>query len=113
MDEPTSSLSNQDGDRLLKVVKALASSGVTIIFISHRLAEDEQVADKITVLRDGRTVGTSEGGKMDRAAIVRLMLGKELTQNDVLPRQRARARVLQSVAHLFVREPLREDDCED
>ncbi len=100
MDEPTSSLSNQDGDRLLKVVKALASSGVTIIFISHRLAEVEQVADKITVLRDGRTVGTSERGKMDRAGIVRLMLGKELTQTDVRPPQLARDRVVLSVRHL-------------
>jgi ABC-type sugar transport system ATPase subunit len=80
MDEPTSSLSSQDGDRLLKIVKALANSGVTIIFISHRLAEVEQVADKITVLRDGRSGGTSERGKMDRTGIVRLMLGKELTQ---------------------------------
>ncbi len=100
MDEPTSSLSNQDGDRLLKIVKALANSGVTIIFISHRLAEVEQVADKITVLRDGRTVGTSERGKMDRAGIVRLMLGKELTQTDVRPPQRARDRVVLSVRHL-------------
>ena len=100
MDEPTSSLSSQDGDRLLKIVKALANSGVTIIFISHRLTEVEQVADKITVLRDGRTVGTSERGKMDRTGIVRLMLGKELTQTDVRPPQRARDRVVLSVRHL-------------
>jgi ABC-type sugar transport system ATPase subunit len=100
MDEPTSSLSSQDGDRLLKIVKALANSGVTIIFISHRLAEVEQVADKITVLRDGRTGGTSERGKMDRAGIVRLMLGKELTQTDVRPPQRVRDRVVLSVRHL-------------
>jgi ribose transport system ATP-binding protein len=99
MDEPTSSLSSQDGDRLLKIVKALANSGVTIIFISHRLAEVEQVADKITVLRDGRTVGTSERGKMDRAGIVRLMLGRELTQTDVRPPE-ARDRVVLSVRHL-------------
>jgi ribose transport system ATP-binding protein len=100
MDEPTSSLSNQDGDRLLKIVKALANSGVTIIFISHRLAEVERVADGITVLRDGRTVGTFERGKMDRAGIVRLMLGEELTQADVRPPQRARDRVVLSVRHL-------------
>src|SRR5258708_8371250 len=74
MDEPTSSLSSQDGDRLLKIVKALATSGVTIIFISHRLAEVEQVADKITVLRDGRTVGTSQRVKMDLARILRFIL---------------------------------------
>jgi ABC-type sugar transport system ATPase subunit len=100
MDEPTSSLSSQDGDRLLKIVKALANSGVTIIFISHRLAEVEQVADTITVLRDGRTVGTFERGKMDRTGIVQLMLGKELTQTDVRPPQRARDRVVLSVRHL-------------
>jgi energy-coupling factor transporter ATP-binding protein EcfA2 len=92
----------------LKIVRALANSGVTIIFISHRLAEVEQVADKITVLRDGRTVGTSERGKMDRAGIVRLMLGEELRPTDVGPR-RARDRVALSVRHLCRR---REAGCE-
>ncbi|HZC35224.1 MAG TPA: sugar ABC transporter ATP-binding protein [Chthoniobacterales bacterium] len=100
MDEPTSSLSNQDGERLLKIVRTLANSGVTIIFISHRLTEVEQVADQITVLRDGRTVGTSERAKMDRAGIVQLMLGKELTQADVRPPRPARDRVVLSVRHL-------------
>jgi ABC-type sugar transport system ATPase subunit len=89
-----------DEGRILKIVKALANSGVTIIFISHRLAEVEQVADKITVLRDGRTVGTSERGKMDRTGIVQLMLGEELTQTNVRPLQRARDRVVLSVRHL-------------
>jgi ABC-type sugar transport system ATPase subunit len=76
------------------------SEKAVVVGRSHRLAEVEQIADKITVLRDGRTVGTSERGKMDRTGIVRLMLGKELTQTDVRRPQRTRDRAVLSVRHL-------------
>jgi ribose transport system ATP-binding protein len=71
---------------------ALARAKIRKAEISHRIAEVEQVADKISFLRDGRTVGTSERGKMDRTGIVRLMLGKELTQTDVRPPEGPRSR---------------------
>ena len=57
MDEPTSSLTLTETSRLLKVVADLKASGVSVIFISHRLNEIEQCADRVVVLRDGHTVG--------------------------------------------------------
>jgi ribose transport system ATP-binding protein len=78
MDEPTSSLTLTETSRLLDVVAALKASGVSVIFISHRLHEIEQCADRVVVLRDGRTVGTLDRGRIKHDAMIRLMIGRDL-----------------------------------
>ncbi|MBV9391116.1 MAG: sugar ABC transporter ATP-binding protein, partial [Verrucomicrobia bacterium] len=100
MDEPTSSLSLIDADRLLAIVTSLPKAGVAIIYISHRLGEVEKIADRITVLRDGRTVNTSIARNVDRSGIVRLMLGEELSRAHARAPAEAARRIVLSVRHL-------------
>ncbi|MBL8582777.1 MAG: sugar ABC transporter ATP-binding protein [Rhizobiaceae bacterium] len=78
MDEPTSSLTASETERLLAVVSRLRADGVSVIFISHRLAEVEHLADRVVVLRDGRTVAELARGEIDAATMIRHMIGREL-----------------------------------
>jgi ribose transport system ATP-binding protein len=78
MDEPTSSLTAKETDRLFEVIADLRSSGVSIIYISHRLAEVNRCADRVTVLRDGKNAGELARQEMNHDAIVRLMVGRDL-----------------------------------
>ena len=78
MDEPTSSLTLAETDRLLKVIADLRRSGVGVIFISHRLAEVTACADRVVVLRDGRVVGRLPRTEISPGAMIRLMIGRDL-----------------------------------
>src|SRR5271155_3670156 len=78
MDEPTSSLTLTETSRLLEVVAALKTSRVSVIFISHRLNEIEQCADRVVVLRDGCTVGALDRRQIHHDAMIRLMIGRDL-----------------------------------
>ena len=78
LDEPTSSLTATETDRLLATVRELRSQGVSVIYISHRLAEIGQVADRVVVLRDGRNVGELDRQQITHDNMVRLMVGREL-----------------------------------
>jgi ribose transport system ATP-binding protein len=78
MDEPTSSLTLTETTRLLQVVKELGAHGVSVIFISHRLGEISDLADRVVVLRDGRKAGSLSGDQIDHDDIVRLMVGRDL-----------------------------------
>ena len=78
MDEPTSSLTLIETDRLLSVVGGLKKSGVSVIFISHRLNELTKCADRVVVLRDGRVVGELSKGEISHGAMIRLMIGRDL-----------------------------------
>jgi ribose transport system ATP-binding protein len=78
MDEPTSSLTLTETDRLLRVIAGLKASGVSVIFISHRLGEVTACADRVVVLRDGRLVGRLAKGEISPAAMIRLMIGRDL-----------------------------------
>jgi ribose transport system ATP-binding protein len=80
MDEPTASLTQNETDRLFEVIDQLRSDGVAIVYISHRLAEVERIADRVTVLRDGRNAGELAKGDINHANLVRLMVGRELNQ---------------------------------
>jgi ribose transport system ATP-binding protein len=80
MDEPTSSLSQRETDRLFDVVAGLRRAGVAVVYISHRLAEVQRVADRVVVLRDGRNAGELSRAEVSHAALVRLMVGRELQQ---------------------------------
>ncbi len=78
MDEPTSSLSEAEANRLFQIIGELKEKGLTIIYISHRMEEVKLLADDISVLRDGQVVTTAPADRMDIAAIVKLMVGREL-----------------------------------
>ena len=78
MDEPTSSLTASETARLLKVIAELKASGVSVIFISHRLNEVEQCADRVVVLRDGAVVGELTRGEIDHERMIRMMIGRDL-----------------------------------
>ena len=80
MDEPTSSLSQRETDNLFRVIRDLRSRGVAIVYISHRLGEVKEVADRVVVLRDGRNSGELGKDQIDHARMVKLMVGRELSQ---------------------------------
>lgn len=80
MDEPTASLTQKEQHLLFAVVRELRASGVGIIYISHRLEEIFALADRVTVLRDGQSVGTSVVGDINEATLIRMMVGREVTQ---------------------------------
>ncbi|HEX3147202.1 MAG TPA: sugar ABC transporter ATP-binding protein [Gemmataceae bacterium] len=78
MDEPTSSLTQSETDRLYEVIDDLRAGGVSIIYISHRLAEVKRCADRVSVLRDGKNAGELAKAEINHDAIVRLMVGRDL-----------------------------------
>ena len=77
MDEPTASLTRQEVERLLALTLDLKRGGVTVVFVSHRLGEVMEIAERVTVLRDGRKVGTFDAADMDDRRLGVLMTGKE------------------------------------
>lgn len=80
MDEPSATLGGQDLQRLFEVISALKKQGVTVIYISHRLAEIYQVADRVTVFKDGKVVGTAPVSEIDRPTLVRMMIGRSFSE---------------------------------
>jgi len=79
MDEPTASLSDKEVDRLFRLIGDLKAQGAGIIYISHRLEELPQVADRVTALRDGVLVGTRRMKETSRGELIRMMVGRELS----------------------------------
>jgi len=79
MDEPTAALTRRETDALFKVTCGLRDKGVGIIFITHRLDEIFEIADRVTVMRDGKTVGTRPISELDRGTVVRMMVGRDLS----------------------------------
>ncbi len=80
MDEPTSSLSTKETEALFKVVKDLRSKGVSVIYISHRLGEVEELADRATVLRDGCNAGELSREEINHDNMVQMMVGRDVSQ---------------------------------
>ena len=80
MDEPTSSLSQHETERLLGVVKDLRSRGVSVIYISHRLGEVRDLADRVTVFRDGANAGDLSRDEITHDRMVQLMVGRDISQ---------------------------------
>lgn len=78
MDEPTSSLSQHEAEALFLVVEKLREQGVGIIYISHRLAEVQRLADRVLVLRDGRVAGHLAADAIDHTALVQMMVGRDV-----------------------------------
>ena len=80
MDEPSAVVSGRELESLFRIIRSLKESGKTIIYISHRIEEIFQIADRATVLKDGKLVGTYYTKDMDKPQIVNLMVGRSLTE---------------------------------
>ena len=80
MDEPTASLSHLEASTLMRMVRKLAAQGIGIVYISHKLDEIFEIADRVTVLRDGQTVDSRPIAEMTRDILVRKMVDRELSQ---------------------------------
>src|SRR5207245_10783257 len=78
LDEPTAALSERETSRLFDILRGLRASGLGIIYISHRLSEIFVIADRVTVLRDGCRVATAAVTRLNRAQLIRWMVGRDL-----------------------------------
>jgi inositol transport system ATP-binding protein len=99
MDEPTSALTGHDAEQLFAIVRELKSQGKGILYITHRMDELFDVADEVSVLRDGRCVGTDTPRNLTRDELIRMMVGRELSR--IFPGEAAaRAEVVLSAREL-------------
>lgn len=85
MDEPTSSLTERETATLFRTIKELRDDGITVIYISHRMEEIFEIADRVTVLRDGQTIRTDATADLDADTIVSSMVGR--TIEDIFPKR--------------------------
>jgi ribose transport system ATP-binding protein len=83
MDEPTATLSSGEVDRLFEIIGELRERGVAVLYVSHRLSEIFRIADRVTVLRDGRRVDTRLTGDLTERDVITMMLGRELAAHEV------------------------------
>lgn len=88
MDEPTSSLTESEIKSLFELIERLKSEGVSIIYVSHRIDEIFQIADRVTVLRDGRWIGTKRREEINREELIEMMVGRKLEEK--FPERRAK-----------------------
>ena len=98
-DEPTSSLTEEEVEHLFKIINMLRDQGCGIIYISHKMAEILRISDDITVMRDGTWVATKPAKEMTMDEIIRLMVGRELT-NQFPPKTNKAGEVALEVEHL-------------
>lgn len=78
-DEPTSSLTEEEVEHLFEIINMLRDRGVGIIYISHKMAEIKRISDYITIMRDGKWIATERAEDLEMQDIIRLMVGRELT----------------------------------
>jgi len=85
LDEPTASLSERETAVLFALIRRLRRQGVSVLYVSHRLEEVFALADRVSVLRDGRLVGTRATGGLDRAGLIAMMVGRDVSESSRLP----------------------------
>lgn len=100
MDEPTATLSDSEIERLFETIRRLQKSGVSIIYISHRLQELKQIGTRVTVLRDGMTICTEDIQQISMDELVHRMVGREVSQERVRLENTARDEIALKVEHL-------------
>jgi ribose transport system ATP-binding protein len=100
MDEPTAPLTVAEVESMFDIVRSLKARGVTIIYISHRLEEIFRIADRVSVLRDGRYIATRAAAATDRKELISLMVGRELKES-YPARRAAPGEVALEVKHLY------------
>jgi D-xylose transport system ATP-binding protein len=104
LDEPTAALAESEVEILLKIVRGLKEKGITCVYISHKLDEVFSIADRITVLRDGKSIVTLQKTQTNKNEIIRHMVGREI--KDLFPRRTTqKGKILFEVKNLTVREP--------
>ena len=84
LDEPTATLTEREIEELFGVIRSLTDEGIAVLYISHRLDEIFRIADRVTVMRDGKVVDTVPAGELDENKLVRMMVGREIT--DLYPK---------------------------
>jgi ribose transport system ATP-binding protein len=99
MDEPTAALTQQETQRLFEIIRGLKGRGAAVIYISHDLEEIFEIADRVTVLRDGKLVRTLPVTEVTRPALIRMMIGRHIDER-VRPPASANAREVLSVTAL-------------
>jgi ABC-type sugar transport system ATPase subunit len=80
MDEPCSSITEEDTDKLFELIRELKKTGVTVIYIDHRIENFKKIGDRVTVLRDGQYIGTLDMESATREEIIRMMVGRKLSE---------------------------------
>ena len=86
MDEPTSAITEADKENLFKIIRELKENNIAVVYISHRMSEIFEIADEITILRDGRQVIAGPVSEFDENKVIRHMVGREL--NDIFTREK-------------------------
>ena len=109
MDEPTSAISEHEIDILFSLIDSLKAQGVTIVYITHKLEELFRIGDQITVLRDGKLVGSSPLAELDHDDIVRMMVGRDLKDHYQKSPSALREEALRA-EHITLKHPERECD---
>jgi len=106
LDEPSSALAGHEIQALMRILNRLKQRGVAIVYISHKLAEVFALADRVTVLRDGKNAGAGQAAELSQGRVIAMMVGRELT--DLYPRTRGRpGEVILEVSDLTVADPER------
>lgn len=99
MDEPTASLTRAEVNRLLSIVARLKADGIAVVFVSHRLDEVVEIAERVTVMRDGRKIGTWLASEVDQKRIANLMTGLDI-EHRIVARDMTAAPLLMEVKGL-------------
>lgn len=107
-DEPTSSLTEQEVEHLFRIINMLRDRGCGIIYISHKMAEIKRISDEITIMRDGTWVATEKADDLSMDDIIRLMVGRELT-NQFPPKTNKPGEIALEVEHLTAQYSLLKD----
>ena len=96
MDEPTAALTQQETQRLFEIIRGLKQRGAAVIYISHDLEEIFEIADRVTVLRDGKLVAYAAGRRGDESDLIRMMIGRDIDERARPPDRRRAARYSRS-----------------
>ena len=88
LDEPTSALSDEERERLFAMMRTLKETGISIIYVSHRLSEVPQICDRVTVLRDGKKIDTLPVNQADESTLIRMMVGRNIGEK--FPKKKTR-----------------------
>lgn len=107
-DEPTSSLTEEEVEHLFRIINMLRDRGCGIIYISHKMAEIKRISDEITIMRDGTWVATEKADDLSMDDIIRLMVGRELT-NQFPPKTNKPGEIALEVEHLTAQYSLLKD----
>lgn len=108
MDEPTATLSEKEILTLFRTIRSLQEKGVSIIYISHRLQEIKEICNRLTVLRDGHTIGTHGIGEIELPDIIRMMVGREITGEHIRTSDTARSEYALDVQNLNLGKSLKD-----